>query len=142
MEQEINAQLAVVGNTALKYPNRPEIQNRVELRVTRGGAPNPNKQVKISIEPVKSDRELFERYYRNWKKQTGYYSDVDRIVNNENFRAIVQMKERAVPFIVEIIRERPTILVWALGMIYQKNVASDVYDIEEIGKLWLKELQV
>jgi hypothetical protein len=142
MEQEISAQLAVIGNTALKYPTRPEIQHTVELKVTRGGAPNPNKQVKITIEPVKSDRELFEEYYTRWNKQTWFYSSSGKIVENENFKAIVKMGTRATPFIVEKIKQAPSLLVWALGAIYNKRISQTYVGIKEAGDLWLKELNM
>jgi hypothetical protein len=86
---------------------------------------------------------LFNQYFRKWSTQTGCLSSVGDIVNNENFQAIVNMRETAVPFIVEKIKEGPTLLIWALNLIYNKEVAPNPNTpLEQVGKLWLKELKL
>jgi len=85
---------------------------------------------------------LFQDYYQKWKQETRFSSSVNTIVENEGFRSIVEMKENAVPFILAKIKEGPTLLVWALNLIYDTKVSqkSDI-TIEEAGKLWMKKLQ-
>jgi hypothetical protein len=86
---------------------------------------------------------LFYDYLKKWEQQTMFCSSVKSITENENFQAIVMMKENAVPFIIQKIKEGPTLLVWALNLIYDKKISeNNNVSIEEVGKLWIKELQV
>jgi predicted signal transduction protein with EAL and GGDEF domain len=84
---------------------------------------------------------VFEGFYEKWEKQTRFSSSAKAIVENENFQSIVAMKENAVPFIVNKLEEEPSLLVWALNLIFNEKVSHKNISIEEAGKLWLKKLQ-
>jgi hypothetical protein len=65
----------------------------------------------------------------------------DAIVENENFQAIVNMKEDAVPFILEKLEEEPGFLTVALDLIYNKKVSDNPVTFEEARQLWLEKLK-
>jgi hypothetical protein len=85
---------------------------------------------------------LFHNHFEQWKMRTQFSSSAKAIVEDENFQAIISMRENAVPFIIQKIKEGPTLLVWALNFIYGKKISSNSnISIKDAGKLWLKELQ-
>ncbi|MCQ2251852.1 MAG: hypothetical protein MJZ61_00225 [Bacteroidales bacterium] len=88
-----------------------------------------------------SPRERFEELYEKWKYETWMYSNPSKFVNNPNFKAIVEMGESAVPFIIEKIKEFPSDLVKALNKIYNCRISPDKkVSISEACKLWIEKL--
>ena len=84
----------------------------------------------------------FQEHLQKWEQKTQFYSIAKKIVKDEDFQAIVAMKGRAVPFIIEEIRIKPSLLVWALNLIYDKKISDNPkMTIEGACKLWLKELK-
>jgi hypothetical protein len=88
-----------------------------------------------------SDREIFDVYYEKWVKVIKYYSGFNLYFTDRNFQAIVRMKERATPFILEKVKEKPTFLVYALEEIYHKKLTQNCRSLEEAGTIWIKELE-
>jgi hypothetical protein len=86
-------------------------------------------------------RETFENYYNNWVDQTWFLSTEESITENENFQAIIKMKEDAIPFILEKLEEGPSFLTVALNVIYNKKISDQPVTFEEARQLWLKELK-
>jgi hypothetical protein len=86
-------------------------------------------------------REKFENYYSKWKDQTRFLSMANSITENENFQAIINMKEDATPFIIEKLEEGPSFLVVALNAIYNKRMSDQPISFEEARQLWLKALR-
>lgn len=88
-----------------------------------------------------TQRILFRNYIEQWKINTLFTSNAYQIIEDENFKAIVNMGEIAVPFILEEINQKPSLLVWALNVIYDRKVTDRAnVTIEEACKLWVKEL--
>jgi hypothetical protein len=84
---------------------------------------------------------MFDGYFKRWRERMGVSSSVGAIVEDENFQSIVLMGEKATPFIIQKIKEGPTLLVWALNLIYGKEVCDDPnVPLDEVGKLWIREL--
>lgn len=84
----------------------------------------------------------FERYLANWENETFFLSSVEQIVNNENFKSIVSLGIKSVPFIVEELERKPSVLVWALNFIYNKKISNNPsITITEACKLWVKKLK-
>ena len=92
-------------------------------------------------EMAMSDRRKFYNHYETWEEETRYLSSVNAIINQQDFLSIVSMGPRAVPYIVEVIKTRPSTLVWALNMIFQRKITSNPNaTIVDACKLWVKEL--
>lgn len=82
----------------------------------------------------------FETALQGWKERTMFVSSARQIVTDKGFQEIVQMGEKAVPFIIQEIKETPSSLVWALNIIYQKKVSNrPQITITEACKLWVKK---
>lgn len=84
----------------------------------------------------------FYDYFYSWKDQTCFYSSVQDIVEQDDFRAIVEMGHNAVPFILDEITREPSNLVWALNFIYKKKITDRPnITMSEACKLWVKTLR-
>jgi hypothetical protein len=97
--------------------------------------------VRTQLNRQKLLRETFENYYNNWVDQTWYLSTEESITENENFQAIIKMKEDATPFILEKLEEGPSFLTVTLNVIYNKKISNQPVTFEEARQLWLKELK-
>ena len=84
----------------------------------------------------------FQSYLSSWEKETMFLSSTKAIVENENFKSIVSMGKYAVPYIIEEIEHKPSTLVWALNMIYDRKITNNPNaTITEACKLWVKRLK-
>lgn len=84
----------------------------------------------------------FQNHLINWEKKTLFLSSTKAIIENEDFQAIVAMGHSAVPYIVEEIENKPSILVWALNFIYNRKITNNPNaTISDACKLWVKELK-
>jgi len=89
-----------------------------------------------------SDKLRFENYLSSWEKNTCFLSSPQEIINQKDFQAIVAMGERAVPFIGIAIDVKPSVLVWALNLIYRTKITNNPNTtIKEACELWVKELK-
>ena len=95
-----------------------------------------------------SDSNTFLQKFRflnhliNWQNKTLFLSSTKAIIENEDFQAIVAMGYSAVPYILESIEAKPSTLVWALNLIYNRKIThSPNTTISEACKLWVKELK-
>ena len=84
----------------------------------------------------------FQSYLINWREKTFFLSSTKSIVENDDFQAIVSMGSSAVPYIIEEIESRPSTLVWALNLIYNRKITNNPNaTISDACKLWVKELK-
>lgn len=87
-------------------------------------------------------RANFERHLFNWQKQTKILSSAQKIIQHKDFQAIVKMGDKATPFILQEIKKKPSLLVWALNLIYNEKITNNPnITIEEACKLWVKTLK-
>ena len=87
-------------------------------------------------------RHYFNELVSNWKQNTMFSSSLQQIINDNNFQKIVAFKEQAVPLILLEIQNQPSMLVWALNIIYGTKISNDPQlTITEACKLWVKKLQ-
>lgn len=88
------------------------------------------------------DRFYYDNLKKEWLRRTRFISSPKQIVEEKSFQAIVAMGKEAVPYIIEDIRETPSILVWALNLIFKVKISGkkDI-SIEDACKLWVKALQ-
>lgn len=83
----------------------------------------------------------FYDYLEKWEQNTMFYSMSSQIINDDNFKKIVSMGEKVVPFIIEELKKGPSLLVWALNSIYNERISDDPNTtIEKACKLWVKRL--
>ena len=83
----------------------------------------------------------FYDYLEKWEQNTMFYSMSSQIINDDNFKKIVYMGEKVVPFIIEELKKGPSLLVWALNSIYNERISDDPNTtIEKACKLWVKRL--
>lgn len=84
----------------------------------------------------------FHDYYNSWKNKTLFFSSVKSIIDQDDFKAIVAMGPKIVPFILDELEKEPSNIVWALNMIYKKKVTEKPnVTIGEACKLWIKALK-
>lgn len=84
----------------------------------------------------------FYDYYNSWMDNTFFLSSVKDIIEQNDFKAIVNMGTKAVPFILEELEREPSNLVWALNMIYKKKITDKPnVTIGDACKLWIKALK-
>jgi len=83
----------------------------------------------------------FNDYLKNWVNNTMFMSSVNEIINEKNFQSIVAMKEKAVPFIIRELSVKPSTLVWALNLIFDRKISDKKnLTIKEASKLWVNFL--
>lgn len=86
------------------------------------------------------NRIQFEDYLMKWQRETAFCSFVKDIVENVNFQNIIAMKESAVPFIIAEINRKPSVLVWALNIIYNTKITTEPQaTVKDACKLWVKK---
>ncbi len=88
--------------------------------------------------PIK-DELLFNQLVAQWESETIFLSSLPAIIDNPNFKAIVNMGKSATPFILDYISQKPSTLVWALNLIYNTKISDNLkLTIPEACKLWVK----
>ncbi len=120
----------------LKHFPGPVVNNPMKYIVSG----NKVTTVSAEIEAEASTREdavAFNELYDKWLNETMFCSSAIEIIENEHFQRIVKMKENAVPFILEKIRIKPSIIVWALYLIFEMEDKNGL-SIEEASKSWLE----
>jgi hypothetical protein len=84
----------------------------------------------------------FQNHLINWEQKTLFLSSTKSIIENADFQSIVAMGYIAVPFIIEEIERKPSTLVWALNLIYNRKITNNPNaTITDACKLWVKELK-
>lgn len=84
----------------------------------------------------------FNEHLNNWNNDTIFLSSVQDIVEHNDFKAIVAMGMKAVPFILDNIDREPSNLVWALNLIYGRKITNNPNaSISDACKLWIKALR-
>lgn len=96
----------------------------------------------------KLDKDLFENIYLKdkfnslvdiWEQNTAFESSISNIIEDDYFKKIVDMKNKAIPLIIDEIEREPSVLVWALNIITGKSMSSGGREtIEQVCKKWVK----
>lgn len=112
------------------------------LSVSNAGMSRYLNDLEYQISNPLKDEMQFNQYVAQWNKETIFLSSLPAIINNPNFKAIVNMGYRATPFILNYISNTPSTLVWALNLIYNTKISSrSNLTIPEACKLWVKAFQ-
>lgn len=106
----------------------------------------------LDVEPelknLHLDEDFFEHVYMKdkffnltsaWESKTKLHSSISKIIEDENFRKIVEMGDKAIPLIIEEIDKKPSTLVWALNLITQSSLQSNQrLTVTEACSRWVK----
>jgi hypothetical protein len=57
---------------------------------------------------IQNDKEQFDRLVEQWRSETGMYSSITKKVSHPAYKRIIAFGERAVPWILVELRDRPT----------------------------------
>ena len=88
-----------------------------------------------------NERRKFYNYYNSWMEQTQFLSSVSDIIRHQDFQSIIAMGQRAIPYIIEEIKIKPSTLVWALNIIFQRKITDNPKaTIDDACRLWVKAL--
>lgn len=84
----------------------------------------------------------FETHFINWEKKTRFLSSTKSIIENDDFQAIVSMGHFSVQFIIDKIETKPSTIVWALNLIFNRKITNNPNaTISDACNLWVKELK-
>jgi hypothetical protein len=84
-------------------------------------------------------KDKFANLYRAWLKNTRLQSSVFSIIEDNNFKRIIEMGEKAIPLIIEEIDKNPSTLVWALNIITNTTVSSTQrLTVTDACRRWVK----
>ena len=84
-------------------------------------------------------KDKFDTLIEEWENNTLFESSILNIIEDDNFQEIINMKEKAIPLIIEEIEKKPSVLVWALNIITDATVETKQRKtIEDICKIWVK----
>src|SRR5262245_16011655 len=75
------------------------------------------------LSPVEGFEQRFRRLEAQWKSDTLVLSDPGKIIGHPAMRAIISMGEDVVPLILRDLRDKPSLLVWALPELTGENLA-------------------
>ncbi len=88
----------------------------------------------------KNDRIEFFKHYDKWYADTCILSSLKQIFNHKDYKAIINMGDKAIPYILEVIKEEPGFIVEALPIITGLNPKIKSHSVKEICETWLKIL--
>lgn len=95
-----------------------------------------------------STRRVFHSLLEKWEYETGVLSNPKAITTNGSFQEIVKMGEKVVPFILEEIRHRPSLLYRALELIYDEQITKVEIEnktarinIKDCCRAWIEKLK-
>lgn len=84
----------------------------------------------------------FYQAFERWNESVRFLSSPIQIVNDPDFKVIVNMGDTAVPYIIEELEKEPSYLVWALNQIFGFKISDNPSTtIPEARKAWLKYLK-
>ena len=116
--------------------------SKIEIVVNSQDTAKYLEEVNNKNEIYLNDSILFKTYLAAWESETLFMSSIQSIVDHQDFKAIIAMGKRAVPFILEEISVKPSNLVWALNIIFKKKITNRANTtIEEACKLWVKAMK-
>jgi len=118
-------------------------RTKIEIEYTgnRENRSNPLNSFEIDKDIVQQVhlKDKFSSLKRAWGKATMFSSSISEIVDDNNFKRIIEMGNSAIPFIIDEIDREPSNLVWALNIITGATIRSNQrLTITETCKAWVK----
>lgn len=120
--------------------NIPKTQ--IELKYQRNNEENNNQLKHLDFNKDAQNiyaKETFYSLKAAWENNTMFSSSVQKIVEDRNFKRIVEMGPIAIPFIIESIEKQPSSLVWALNLITGTTLRTSYrLTVTDACKMWVK----
>jgi hypothetical protein len=88
-------------------------------------------------EKTEDSKLKFNRLAKEWKRVTGHLSVIGRRYQHRSYLAILDMKEEALPFILEELRREPDRWFDALERLTKQNPAKKAQNFYEAVDLWI-----
>lgn len=106
--------------------------------VLRNPKDNRSVKLKAKVEAETQTKSEFENLVKVWKKATVHYSFIRQKIVHPAYLRIVGMGEKAIPFILQELKERPS-ASWfpALEAISGNNAAPAAKSVDEAVQSWL-----
>jgi hypothetical protein len=98
------------------------------------------RQLKLSIQKS-TTKYTFQKYYKKWQNETRFLSSISAKIKNNYCQKIIKMGLKALPFIIEQLREEPSLIVEALETITGTSPEipeSHWGNILEISNAWIE----
>ena len=84
-------------------------------------------------------KDKFFNLYQAWESNTQFQSSIFKIIEDVNFKRIVEMGDKAIPLIIEEIEKNPSTLVWALNIITNTTInSSQRLTVADACRRWVK----
>jgi hypothetical protein len=83
-------------------------------------------------------KDKFNSLIQEWEETTMFSSSASEIIENKNFKRIVKMGRKGIPFIIDEIEKNPSALVWALNIITGLSLKDRTLTVTEACKSWVK----
>jgi len=116
--------------------------SKINTVISRTETANYIQEVNDENDIFLNEKITFKNHLTTWQDKTKLLSSIEHIVGQVDFKAILTMGKRAVPFILEEIEAQPSNLVWALNIIFKKKITDKPNTtVEEACKLWVKALK-
>ncbi len=82
----------------------------------------------------------FRRLEAQWKADTEFLSDADKIINHAAFQGIIALGADVVPLLLRDLEKQPSLWVWALPRITGANPVpeEDAGNIRTMTEAWLR----
>lgn len=92
------------------------------------------------VPPVETVEQKLRRFEAQWKADTQFLSDANRLINHPAFQQIIALGKEVVPFLLRDLAAQPSLWVWALPEITAEDPvpASDAGNIRKMSDAWLK----
>ena len=81
----------------------------------------------------------FNRLKNNWKIETAFISDYNKIINNPSYLSIIRLGKNIIPLILKELRDNDGLWFYALEQLTNKKVALDTINptYQELKQAWL-----
>jgi hypothetical protein len=92
------------------------------------------------VPPTESVEQRFRRLEAQWREDTQFLSDANRIIEHPAFQQIIALGKDVVPLLLRDLEAQPSLWVWALPEITGEDPvpAADAGNIRKMTDAWLK----
>ncbi|MGA2281635.1 MAG: hypothetical protein ABSG80_15185 [Verrucomicrobiota bacterium] len=131
--------LALNGSYFGKQNEPVSVAVPIGISEAKGFWVNAESQITTSQNAAPTDV-LAERFYslvKKWKNETGHFSVIARRYENPAYKAILDMRESAIPMILNELKRNPDRWFSALEKLTGENPAKDAVNFYEAVDRWV-----
>lgn len=100
-------------------------------------APIDSTAVNMAKTQIDAPAEIFYSLANQWKRETGHFSVIARRYENPAYKAILDMREAAIPLILKQLKRNPDRWFSALEKLTGENPAKDAVNFYEAVDRWV-----